>query len=228
MKKATELFNPNTLTAEEIQTAWEDAYTRFEPPEEEIAKFVGRLKKLGAQSWKREAEIVDIFSGRCNGIRALEKLGFINIEGVDISPNLLAQYTGKAKLYVADCRKLPFENESRDLIIVQGGLHHLPELPADLAQTFAEIRRVLRKDGKFVMVEPWNTPFLRLIHFISEQKIVRRFSGKFDAFATMVHYEKETYYNWLNRAGEVEKLLDKYFTPIFKQKTLGKLYFVGK
>jgi hypothetical protein len=27
-----------------------------------------------------------------NGIRALEKLGFTNLEGVDISPNLLLKY----------------------------------------------------------------------------------------------------------------------------------------
>ena len=227
LKLPTELFDVNILTAAEIQMRWEDAYTRFEPPAAEIAKFIGRLKKLGQHEWRRDARILDIFSGRCNGIRALEKLGFTNIEGVDISPNLLAQYTGNAKLHVADCRRLPFEDESRDIIIVQGGLHHLSELRADLIQTFADIRRVLRKNGKFVMVEPWNTPFLRLIHFTSERKIVRRFSAKIDAFATMVHYEKETYYNWLEQPGEIEKLLETHFKSALKQKTRGKIFFIG-
>ena len=166
--KVTKLEEVSSLTSEQIQTAWEDAYPRFETPAEEIDKFIGRLNKLGQSDWKRDEQIVDIFSGRCNGIRALEKLGFTNLEGVDISPNLLSHYSGNAKLTVADCRKLPFEDESRDKIIVQGGLHHLPNLPEDLEQTLSEISRVLRPDGRFIMVEPWETPFLEIIHFLSE------------------------------------------------------------
>jgi ubiquinone/menaquinone biosynthesis C-methylase UbiE len=114
--KITELRDTSTLTSEQIQNFWEEAYTRFETPEEEIRKFVGRLNKLGQAEWRRDAQIVDIFSGRCNGIRALERLGFTNLEGVDISPNLLSYYDGKARLYTADCRELPFEDKSRDII----------------------------------------------------------------------------------------------------------------
>ena len=215
------------LTDEQIQTAWEDAYTRFETPEEEINKFVGRLNKLGQKDWRRDAQIVEIFSGRCNGIRALEKLGFTNLEGVDISPNLLAKYQGKAKLYTADCRQLPFEDYSRDIIIVQGGLHHLPKLPEDLEQTLSEIKRVLRPTGKFVMVEPWETPFLRLIHFLSERKLIRTISNKFEAFDTMTRYEAKTYFQWINASNEILGLLDKYFTSIHFNKGLGKLFYIG-
>ncbi len=56
---------------------------------------------------------------RGNGLVALERLGFTHIEGVDLSPRLLEQYKGPAKCTVADCRKLPFPDLSKDVLIVQ-------------------------------------------------------------------------------------------------------------
>jgi ubiquinone/menaquinone biosynthesis C-methylase UbiE len=223
----TQFFDTSTLTENQIQHYWEDAYQRFETPDEEINKFLKRFNLLGEKSWKRDIQIVDIFSGRCNGIRALEKLGFTNIEGVDISENLLSKYNGTARLYIADCRQMPFSNESRDLIVVQGGLHHLPQLPQDLEQTLKEIVRVLRPNGKFVMVEPWDTFFLRVIHFLSRQKAVKQVSPKFDAFATMTHYETKTYFNWLSRKDEILALLKKYFNEELLNISWGKIKFVG-
>lgn len=140
---------------------------------------------------------------------------------------MLTKYQGKVKLYTADCRQLPFEDSSRDTIIVQGGLHHLPKLPEDLEQTLSEIKRVLRPTGWFVMVEPWETPFLRLIHFLSERKLIRSISSKFDAFDTMTRYEAKTYFQWLNGSSEVLGLLDKYFSSIYFEKGMRKLFFIG-
>src|SRR5713101_5325649 len=104
---------------------WEAAYLRFEEPEQEIQKFLARLNRLGARQWPRDAEIVELFCGRGNGLVALERLGFTHIEGVDLSPLLVAQYRGPAKCIVGDCRQLPFADRSKDVLIVQGGLHHL-------------------------------------------------------------------------------------------------------
>ena len=196
--------------------------------EEEIKKFIGRLKKLGQDKWGRSAQIVEIFCGRGNGLKALEKLGFTNLEGVDISSDLLANYSGPATLYEADCRELPFEDESRDIMIVQGGLHHLPNLPYDLDVTLFGVSRVLRRSGKFVLVEPWLTPFLHLVHCISEISFVRSVSRKFDAFAAMTHYEKETYFQWLGRSDSSLSLLEKYFDAQISWTKWGKLYFVGE
>src|SRR5437762_12555511 len=49
---------------------WEAAYLRFETPEEEIRKFIGRLNRLGARQWPSDAEIVELFCGRGNGLVA--------------------------------------------------------------------------------------------------------------------------------------------------------------
>jgi len=98
---------PGNETNLQVQNAlspdpWEAAYLRFETPEEEIQKFIGRLTRLGASQWPRDAEIVELFCGRGNGLIALQRLGFTRLEGVDLSPRLLAQFKGSAKCTVAE------------------------------------------------------------------------------------------------------------------------------
>jgi ubiquinone/menaquinone biosynthesis C-methylase UbiE len=206
---------------------WEVAYLRFESPEEEIRKFIRRLVKLGADQWPRDAEIVELFCGRGNGLHALHQLGFQHLEGLDLSPRLLAQYQGPAICRVGDCRHLPFVDHSKDVLIVQGGLHHLPNLPEELRQTLAEMHRVLRKNGRVMIVEPWSTPFLTLASWLSENRLARRASQKLDAFAVMVHYERSTYEQWLSQPQVITKLAHTYFTPTHESFAWGKWNFVG-
>jgi ubiquinone/menaquinone biosynthesis C-methylase UbiE len=206
---------------------WEAAYLRFETPQEEIQKFVARLRKLGAAKWPRDVEIVELFCGRGNGLTALERLGFTHIEGVDLSPRLIAQYQGPAKCYVGDCRQLLFADHSKDVLIVQGGLHHLPTLPDGLEKTFSEMQRVLRKDGRVVFVEPWLTPFLKFVHAVSENPLARRLSNKMDALATMIHFERRTYEQWLTQPELIRKLAHAHFSPVHESFEWGKWNFVG-
>lgn len=207
---------------------WEAAYLRFETPEEEIQKFTDRLRRLGVSQWPRETNVVELFCGRGNGLHALERLGFRNIEGVDLSPRLLAEYRGGARCYAGDCRELPFADKSKDAAIVQGGLHHLPVLPEDLERVFAELKRVLRPEGRVVFVEPWLTPFLRFVHVVSGNLLARRLSVKLDALATMIDYERQTYENWLGRPLEISQLARRYFQPEHESFTWGKWSFVGR
>ena len=214
---------PNGLSPD----PWESAYLRFETPEQEVEKFVGRLRKLGANEWPRDGELVELFCGRGNGLKALEKLGFRRLEGVDLSPRLIAQYRGSAKCIVGDCRQLPFAECSKDVLIVQGGLHHLPVLPEDLEKTLSEMQRVLRKGGRVVMVEPWLTPFLRFAHAVAENPLARRLSNKMDALATMIQFERRTYEQWLSQPDLIRKSAHAHFTPVHESFQWGKWNFVG-
>jgi len=211
----------------EVTDPWEAAYLRFETPEQEIRKFARRLKKLRIDQLRQDARVVELFCGRGNGLHALSRLGFTRLEGVDLSSRLIAMYRGSAQRYVADCRKLPFSDKSKDLLIVQGGLHHLPKLPEDLVQTLEEMHRVLRGQGRLVVVEPWRTPFLRLVHPISEIRLVRRCSNKLDALATMTHYERVTYERWLSQPGLILKVAHSHFSPLQEFFAWGKWMFVG-
>lgn len=210
-----------------VSDPWEAAYLRFETPEQEIQKFIRRLNQLGAAQWPRDAEIVELFCGRGSGLIALQRLGFTHLEGADLSPRLLAQFKGSAKCIVADCRKLPFADRSKDVLVVQGGLHHLPALPDDLDQTFSEMQRVLRKDGRVVLVEPWLTPFLKLVHKVSENPLARYLSNRMDALATMIQFERRAYEQWLSQPELIKKIARAHFQPVHESFAWGKWNFVG-
>jgi ubiquinone/menaquinone biosynthesis C-methylase UbiE len=207
---------------------WEAAYLRFETPEEEIQKFIGRLERLGARQWPRDARILEIFCGRGNGLRALERLGFANLEGADLSARLLAEYRGPAKCVECDCRKMPFADESKDFVVVQGGLHHLLALPQDLDKTLDEARRVLAREGRIVIVEPWRTAYLNFVHFACGVKLARRAWPKLDAMATMVEHERATYEQWLGQPESIRRAVEVRFDTLRETIAWGKWSFVGR
>ena len=207
---------------------WEAAYLRFETPEQEIRKFEKRLLRLGARAWPRDLRVVELFCGRGNGLRALERLGFRHVEGVDRSAALLARYQGPARLVEADCRALPFASGSRDLIVIHGGLHHLPQLSEDLARTLDEARRVLRAEGRIALVEPWQTLFLRFVHAVSLRPWIARWWDKLDAFAAMTRYEADTYFAWLAAPERIRAALQERFEPLVCDESWGKLSFLGR
>jgi SAM-dependent methyltransferase len=209
-------------------TAWEQAYLRFETPQQETRKFIRRLRTLGCDHWSREAQIVELFCGRGSGLHALQRLGFAHVEGVDLSAALASEYQGTGTIHVADCRELPLPDACKDIAIVQGGLHHLPALPDDLERTLGQARRILRPGGRLVLVEPWLTPFLRLVIFMSHRRLPRLVWPKFDALAVMIEHEWTTYDQWLHRPDLVLGLLEQHFEPEYCRQAWGQLTFVGK
>ncbi len=215
------------LTTSVGDSAWEDAYERFETPAQEIAKFTRRLKSFGAQTWPRDARIVELFCGRGNGLVTLERLGFTSLAGVDLSPALVAAYRGAAQCHVADCRHLPFADASQDILIVQGGLHHLLCLPDDLDAVLAEARRVLVPGGKLVVVEPWRTPFLDFVHRVCAWPVARRLWPRLDAMYTMIIHELATYDQWLDRPAEILRQFETHFEIERRDIGWGKLRLLG-
>lgn len=207
---------------------WEAAYLRFETPDEEMRKFVGRLQQLGADRWPKDGAVLELFCGRGNGLVALERLGFTRVHGVDLSPRLLRIYRGPARCFVGDCRVLPLRAASHDVAIVQGGLHHLPALPRDLERVLGEVQRVLKPGGLFVVVEPWRTPFLEVVHRVGCSALGRRLWAKMDALATMIEHERDTYLRWLGEPQLIVGMLSQRFEPCLKHERWGKLLFVGR
>lgn len=207
---------------------WENAYQRFETPEEERKKFLHRLKEFGVHRWARDLEVLEIFCGRGNALHVWSDLGFRRLEGVDLSRRLLEAYAGPAQLYVGDCRDIRLPNASRDVIAVQGGVHHLPDLRQDLPRVFAEVARVLRPGGRFLVVEPWWTPFLRLVHSGQNNRLLRRCWARYDALATMTEREATTYFRWLGESEFILAEFRRHFLVESQQINWGKWRAVGR
>ena len=207
-------------------TKWERAYQAFETPEEELRKFVGRLRGIGVESWNRQSRILEVCSGRGTGLRAWHELGFTRIVGVDFSAALVLAQRGPGSRVIGDARALPVRDGSIDIAVVQGGLHHL-FTSADVDAALGEMRRVVVRNGRIVIIEPWLTPFLRVVHAVSEQPAVRRISAKVDALATMIEEERETYDRWLNAPDEHLQLIRRHVVPHSLKRRWGKLVLVG-
>jgi ubiquinone/menaquinone biosynthesis C-methylase UbiE len=221
MKKATD-------TAEFSYERWEAAYLRFETPRDEIRKFTRRLKRLGALAWSHNASVLELFCGQGSGLRALQSLGFSRICGLDRSETLLQRAGSVVTLVAADARELPFRDRCKDVVIIQGGLHHLHTLPNDLEITLHEIQRVLKLDGKLIIVEPWLTPFLSLVHAVCKNRLATGIYPKLKSLADMIENERPTYEQWLSQPQMILDLLDKHFITRHCSYAMGKLYFVGQ
>ncbi len=61
---------------------------------------------------------------------------------------------------VVDARRLPFQDDSLDAIVMIDVFHHLPEVNL----FFEEAKRCLRDGGKIIMVEPWRTPWSEWVY----------------------------------------------------------------
>ena len=208
-------------------TAWEVAYQRFETPEQERRKFLRRLRSLGAHRWDRRTGVLEICSGRGSGLVAWRELGFRDVYGLDLSVALVTASDPHRSSIVGDARRLPFRTASRDVAIVQGGLHHLPDFD-DVRAALAEMRRVLKRDGRVIIIEPWLTPFLRVVHFVTERPLARAMSNTLDAFAAMTDEERPTYEAWLARRDQILATVAVDFEPVVVRKRWGKLVFVGR
>ena len=190
---------------------WESAYLCFETPAQEIHKFRKRLIGFGAQNWSRDLKILELFCGRGGGLEAWFSLGFSQLKGVDLSPHLVEQVDKRFDAIVGDARSLPFEESTFDVVSIHGGLHHLPQLDSDLKCVLQECRRVLARGGRLVLVEPWLTPFLRVVHVCCRRKLLRRLWSRLDALATMIELERETYFAWLSQPELVLSVINEVF-----------------
>lgn len=206
---------------------WEQAYWSFETPEQEIRKFLGRLRALGANRWDRSSGILEVCCGRGSGLLAWHHLGFSDVVGLDLSRSLLSEYVGPGRCLVADARIMPLADCSRDIVVEQGGLHHLSTLE-DVDLALREMCRVVKPGGRLIIVEPWPTPFLRLVHAVAEHPLARRLSRKIDALGRMIDLERQTYEAWLSAPDRVLGLIQRHVEPVTLRIRWGKLMMVGR
>lgn len=134
-------------------------------------KVVALVKKHGAK------KVLDIATGTGDlAIMMAEKTDANKIIGLDISRGMLdvgiskiekKGYSEKIEMVLGDSEKLPFEDNSFDAITVAFGVRNFENLENGLA----EILRVLKKDGLFLILEtavPTKTPYKQFYNFHSK------------------------------------------------------------
>ncbi len=77
--------------------------------------------------------------------------------GLDLTSRMLAHgskhHAGAGQFVCGDARRLPFADATVQVIVIQGGLHHVAR---HLDEVLKEIGRVLAPNGKLVCIEPCN------------------------------------------------------------------------
>jgi malonyl-CoA O-methyltransferase len=116
-----------------------------------------RDRLLDRLQWVRlePRRILDLGTGTGKSLPALAaRFPAAEVLGVDLTPAMLAVAAGRADpaalLVCADAARLPFANQSIDLIFSSLALHWSPVLDTVLA----EVRRVLRHPGLFTFTIP--------------------------------------------------------------------------
>lgn len=97
--------------------------------------------------------------------------------GIDIDERNInyAKAHYQRKFLTADAGKLPFDDNSFSKILILGVLHHLND--EDCLRVLEEAKRVLKPDGKMLVMEDIDTPnsgyFTRLMHYFDRGRFIR-------------------------------------------------------
>ena len=154
--------------------AWEKAYQRFETPAQERRKFIRRLRddseSIAGAGVERAGDLLRPRQRPdSRGGNSASRTSSASICRTRWSNGRRAVGTASSAMPAA----CPCCTASHDVAIVQGGLHHLPSMD-DVHEALAEMHRVLRPDGRVIIIEPWMTPFLRVVHLVAERRVMRR------------------------------------------------------
>jgi len=121
-----------------------------------------QLLLLSQIRWSENQSILDVACGNGSLLASINERKPIRGYGIDISERMIANAIKKnpdMDFQVAGCEKIPFADNSMDIITVCAAYHHFPD-----TATFAkEAKRVLVSVGMVYVVDLYIPSFLRLI-----------------------------------------------------------------
>tara|TARA_B100001057_G_C22691077_1_gene887791 strand:- start:309 stop:1031 length:723 start_codon:yes stop_codon:yes gene_type:complete len=212
----------------ERERAWHDERFHYDTRDESTGTFYFAL-----EDWYKDYLEI-IFESDANknilelgaGLETIALKSDINfsLTSVDISTKAINFLSTKIqssniKFEIQDVHDMSYQNDTFDLILARGVLHHL-----EINTGIAEISRVLKKDGKILFGEPLSgNPLIRLYRYLTPQLRTpdeRPLSGK-DIKFIKNSFDKVTidYYGFftlifailLKRHSPFARSLDKFF-----------------
>ena len=114
--------------------------------------FLWRRRVVGrVQEWSPQS-VLDLATGTGDlGLLLQDRLPVAEVTGADFSAEMLelAQRKGLKRTTLADARRLPFADETFDVVTIAFGLRNLP----DWAEGLREMRRVIRRGGHLLVLD---------------------------------------------------------------------------
>jgi len=124
----------------------QETHAKYTVPDRSFADWV-----LERVNWGDDADVLDVGCG--TGLyydKLIERHPDIKYVGIDLVDMMLQGHSGygnKAMLMQSDAQKLPFPNESFDVVMANHMLYHVE----DVEVAVSELARVLRPDGQLVI-----------------------------------------------------------------------------
>jgi len=115
--------------------------------------------------WNGYESILDVGCGPGRWYHAIQKkFPQASYYGIDLFPGMIARHPARSRLALADAQRIPFPDETFDVVMANHMLFHVP----DIDRALREFRRVLKPDGTVMATT-------NSIHNMPElQQIIRR------------------------------------------------------
>src|SRR3989344_1071035 len=131
-------------------------------------------------------DILEAGVGQGTVLKKISERGGKNIKsltGIDLSSRLLEmakKIIPQAKLVKGDAEAMPFPDKSFDFVVMVGVFPYL----LDVDKALAEVKRVLRSDGKFIVTVP-NRKWILFENYIKSRRNIQPVEDRFFDFEEM-------------------------------------------
>jgi demethylmenaquinone methyltransferase/2-methoxy-6-polyprenyl-1,4-benzoquinol methylase len=174
------------------------------------------LKLVGIRMFRptKGMNILDVGCGTGTHLELYQRYQ-CNLSGLDLSQSMLQvashRLKSTAQLALGDATSMPYEDARFDLVIAMLALHEMS--PKIRPQVLCEIKRVLKKDGRILLIDFHNGPYQPFQGWVSKGIIIIA-----ELAAGRNHFIN--YRNFMNEGG-LDRLINQQSLQIEKQQVLG-------
>lgn len=173
------------------------------------------LKLVGIRMFRptKGMNILDVGCGTGTHLELYQRYQ-CNLSGLDLSQSMLQVASNRlkstAQLALGDATSMPYENARFDLVIAMLALHEMS--PKIRPQVLCEIKRVLKKDGRILLIDFHNGPYQPVQGWVSKGIIIIA-----ELAAGRNHFIN--YRNFMNEGG-LDRLINQQSLQIEKQQVV--------